>query len=86
MSEPIMNILQSFMGCMYPGSIRTDSIESINDYSEHRYVVSRAKFKASRLRGCKRLTAASCFSRTPLCCRSKTLTSAAALYRAASCT
>lgn len=32
-----MNLLQSFMGCMYPGSIRTESIESIDDHSKYRF-------------------------------------------------
>lgn len=35
-----MNLLQSFMSCMYPGSIRTESIESIDDYSESRFQVA----------------------------------------------
>lgn len=38
-----MNILQSFMGCMYPGSIRTESIESM----EHCYPDCR--FQASNI-------------------------------------
>lgn len=39
-----MNILQSFMGCMYPGSIRTESIESMeHDYPNSRYQVSMRK-------------------------------------------
>lgn len=35
-----MNLLQSFMGCMYPGSIRTESIESIDDHSGYRFQVT----------------------------------------------
>lgn len=39
-----MDLLQSFMGCMYPGSIRTESIESM-DYPDYRFQVSRAKLQ-----------------------------------------
>ena len=36
-----MNLLQMFMGCMYPGSIRTDSIDSMDhDYPDCRFQVA----------------------------------------------
>lgn len=36
-----MNLLQSFMGCMYPGSIRTESVESMNnDYVDLQFQAS----------------------------------------------
>lgn len=36
-----MNLLQSFMGCMYPGSIRTESIESMDSMdSGYRFQVT----------------------------------------------